>query len=348
MSKASRIASPRGRLFVNVALIGFGLILSFGAVELILRTGMLGDTYYQGPVPEGNTLKPKHKIMILGDSFLTSWGSTGLSDFLIKDLAAEDAEVLNTAEAGNGPVDYLTAMKAYAPSFKPDLVLLFYYAGNDLTAVQYANPWRDWLKKYIKPCLMKSRLFYFLKEKRKQLFERRINYDSIQQAGVSKDAILSAQKREINPWLLDLTRERKNFIHDNILMETPDNMRAWSEIQGLLKEIHRASAKMNAQFMIVMIPHTVQVSRSHFDFYQKLQFNMDDRALVSDKPQALLNAFCERNQIPCLDLLPHLRAESQKELYRDKDDHFNRAGAELSSQRVLDFLTKNTSLTQSS
>ncbi len=326
-----------------------GVLFALGLSELFLRVGGAGSAYfYRGALPEGERHQPKYKILTLGDSFLTGWGGEGLSEFLAEDLKPYGIQILNTAEAGNGPVDYLAAMKAYAPSFKPDLVLLFYYAGNDLTAVQYADSRRNQFKKYAKPWLMKSQLFYFLKEKRKQLFERRISYDAIQQAGVNKENILAAQKREINPWLLDLARERKNFVLDNALMETPDNMRTWSEIQGLLNEMHRASTKMHAQFMIVIIPHTVQVNRSHFDFYQKIKINMDDRTLTSDKPQALLKSFCEESQIACLDLLPFLRAESQNEFYRNKDDHFNRAGAELSSQRVLDFLAQNTSLIQRS
>jgi hypothetical protein len=49
---------------------------------------------------------------------------------------ALDVSVLNAAISGTGPFEYLAEMKAVGTSFKPHVVLLSYYVGNDLTNVQ--------------------------------------------------------------------------------------------------------------------------------------------------------------------------------------------------------------------
>lgn len=334
--------SSAQKLVNNFLLFFFAVCLALAGAEFLLRLlvqwGIEPDWKYQRTVLEGETRHPRHKVLILGDSFAIHW-ETGYSlyELLVKDLKPDGASLLNTAEGGFGPVDYLTQLRAFGPTYHPDTVLLFYYAGNDLTSLQYG--WDFWtrFKKYLKPWLTRSRLFYLISNLRAQWFQDHLKYEDAQKRGIDQQAFQMAKQRKINPWLLDLSRERKNYILDNVLMETPENRKAWEEIKPLLREIKNFCEKIHARLLIVVIPHTVQINSSHFPFYKRLAFTMDERTLVSDNPQRLMKQFCDEEKIPCLDLLPEFRKEREKEFFRDNDDHFNEAGFRLAEKLTLEF-----------
>jgi hypothetical protein len=75
-----------------------------------------------------------YRLLILGDSFILP--RSLLAKSLARDLADHNVSVLNAAISGTGPFEYLAEMKAVGVTFKPNVVLLSYYVGNDLTDVQ--------------------------------------------------------------------------------------------------------------------------------------------------------------------------------------------------------------------
>lgn len=337
------------KIFSNLFLVLFGLFVALVCAELFLRLavrfGLEPVWKYQRVLLDGETRHPKHKVLILGDSFVTHW-ETGYSlyELLVRDLTPHGASLLDTAEGGFGPIDYLTQLRAYGPSYHPDTVLLFYYVGNDLTSVQYRGDLWNWFKQHFKPWVTRLRLFYLISNMREQWFQSHLKYKEVQKRGIDEEAFRLAKKRKINPWLLDLSREKKNFILDNVLMETPENKKAWEKVQGLLKETQRFCQKIHARLILIVIPHTTQINSSHFSFYRRLAFEVDDRTLSSKTPQILMKEFCQKEQMLCLDLLPSFLAEKGKEFYREGDDHFNEEGFRLSEKLVMEFLEKNMNL----
>lgn len=335
---------PSGqKLFNNFLLLFLAVCLALAGAEFLLRLlvqwGIEPGWKYQRIVLEGKTHNPQHKILILGDSFAVHWESGySLYELLVKDLRSYGVSLLDTAEGGFGPVDYLTQLRAFGPKYHPDTVLLFYYVGNDLTSVQYGGDLWKQFKKNLKPWATRFRLFYLIDNLRGQWFQDHLKYEDAKKRGIDQKAFQLAKERKINPWLLDLSREKKNYILDNVLMETPENMKAWSETEGLLREIRSFSQKIHARLILVLIPHSVQINSSHFPFYERLAFAMDERTLTSDKPQILMKKFCEDEKIACLDLLPEFRKDREKEFFRDNDDHFNEAGFRLAEKQVLEFL----------
>ena len=59
-----------------------------------------------------------------------------LSAHLSEALGAHDVAVLNAAFGGAGPYEYREQLLSIGVDFEPDVVLLSYYIGNDLTNVQ--------------------------------------------------------------------------------------------------------------------------------------------------------------------------------------------------------------------
>ena len=95
-----------------------------------------------------------------------------------------------------------------------------------------------------------------------------------------------------------------------------------------------------ARLVIVIFPHSIQVNRSHFDFFRGLTFAMDDRTLESTRPQDLMRELCRERGIPLLDLLPVLEERADEELYLEKDDHLNPAGNAVAAEHILAFLAE--------
>ena len=82
-----------------------------------------------------------------------------------------------------------------------------------------------------------------------------------------------------------------------------------------------------AEFCVVVIPSTVQVDRSHYEFYRKATFVLDDRLAGSSTPQDRMKEFAAREQIRCIDLLPGFKtAPDTAALYWENDDHLSEMG----------------------
>ncbi|MEX0805497.1 MAG: hypothetical protein WD688_19585 [Candidatus Binatia bacterium] len=113
------------------------------------------------------------------------------------------------------------------------------------------------------------------------------NYKRLQSAGIPADLIEDANASRIYPWLLALALHQKNYFLDNVLMETAESVEAWQKIKELLTEILEICKRYESQFIMVLFPASVQVNDSHFEFLQRLKFNMDKRTLESSAPQKL-------------------------------------------------------------
>jgi len=147
-----------------------------------------------------------------------------------------------------------------------------------------------------------------------------------------------------NPFVLQLVAHDKNNLVDNILVRTPENLRAWTKVQELLTAIRDRSTALGAQLVMVIFPHTLQVSPSHFDFYKRLGFTMPEDVLLSRAPQDLFLAYCRAHDVPCFDALPLLKAHADDELFLDRDEHMNRAGNLLAEGQLVEFLLRNTTI----
>ena len=343
--------SKQKKLLFLGATVLIAFVLAGALLEGVLRLGLLDNPQYHRQRIQGKAEGAKHRLLILGDSFMLKY--TLLGELLAENLEAHDVAVSNVAISGSGPFEYLAELKAHAETFKPDVVLLTYYAGNDLTNVQNhprfqtpngmdrltglsidSNSSRRFFRHFY--------LYHYLLARVRQLLMAAFNYEELEEAGIPSDLIEAAKRHEINPWLLKLRTHESNHLLDNILMETDENMRAWAKVRELLTELHEVCQDNGSQLLMVIFPRSIQVNRSHFAFYQRTGFNLDGRTLETSKPQALLKQLCEERNIPCLDILPVLRARRDEEFYRTRDDHLNERGNRLVEKLILNHLIENT------
>jgi hypothetical protein len=126
VNRVSRI-----RIFGVVLLFCLCVLVVAALLEGALRFGIIENTQYER---RQFLKKAKYRLLILGDSFIAPRSSLARS--LAQDLSGHDVSVLNAAISGTGPFEYLAEIKAVGMTFNPDIVLLSYYVGNDLTNVQ--------------------------------------------------------------------------------------------------------------------------------------------------------------------------------------------------------------------
>ena len=116
------------------------IVLLFGVIfECVLRLGTIENPRYEHMQIQGKQDRAKHKLLILGDSFMVKQAKVKfdlLGKSLAQNLGTYDIAVFNAATSGTGPFEYLAEMKQVGVDFKPDIVLLSYYIGNDLTNIQ--------------------------------------------------------------------------------------------------------------------------------------------------------------------------------------------------------------------
>jgi hypothetical protein len=312
-------------------------------LEGALRFGIIeNEQYYRWQTPK----KTKYRLLILGDSFIIP--RSALAKSLARDLVAQNVSVLNAAISGTGPFEYLAEMKAMGMNFKPDVVLLSYYVGNDLTNVQnhpQFNPKKTGVAIDSRTSQSFGRSLYLyhyvlrnLRMARLRL--RSFDYEKAEASGISPELIEDAKKLRINPWLVNLALEETNYFLDNLLMETDDNMKSWEKAKQLLADIHDLCNSLHSQMMVAIFPGqfksmTVISSSTKTD----IQSRWSDSE--STKPQRLLMDFCAGRNIACLDLLPAFKARKEEEFYQDKDDHLNEKGSHVAGQLILDFLLRN-------
>lgn len=284
------------------------------------------------------------RLLVLGDSFLASWNTEPHLKKEIEDYASSrGVGLVNEADYGIGPPGYLAHLKKVAPRLEPDLVLLFYFVGNDLTDVQYhlarfqpAEP------AGAAPLTIDSDCRIGLSRKRRP--GGRFDWDAMLRHGIDPALVEMAHDvayakktpdERINPWLLTLAMSAPRYLLDNILMDTECNAQAWRVSSEILAEIFAIARGVGAEVAVVAIPSTVQIDRSHFDVYRRTTLQVDDRLLESTRPQDLLADLCARHDVRFVDLLPDFeRHPDPASLYWRFDPHFSAAGHRLAFEIV--------------
>lgn len=307
--------------------------------EFVLRLYSSKTEMYHGAVHGGDLQNPQHKILILGDSFLAPHGDKiTLHQFLDQEFKKKSVEFLNTAQPGFGPIDYWIQLQAYISLYRPEKVILFYYAGNDLTNVQYRVENPQQLKQRLKPFLTHSVFFNFLNAIRDRWAKKDLPSIDFEKDGVLPERVRYVRQNGINPYFLTLALEKPEYILDNLLMKTDSNHKAWKGVQAYLERIRMLTQKTGSEFVVIMLPSTVQVNHSHFEFYRNLGFNVSDETLGTDVPQQEMTAYCIEKEIKCYDLLPAFREQTEEEFYLPNDDHLSIKGAYFAAHKSIEFL----------
>lgn len=292
------------------------------------------------------------RVVALGDSF--TWGEVPFHDtwpvrlqaVLGKTLNRNDVEVISLALPGIGPKFYLRMWELEGRKLQPDLVVVGFFIGNDLTDHSRVRP----------KTARHSRLVEH------SLAVRAVrNLVRVARSGARTDAGESGQ--EDVPFApagrvgYELPGYAVSFDPKQEVFEEKDFMRiewervaiclegnrpvVWELLRNvgpLLKELDRSVRDSGAELVIFLIPDEFQVD-DELSARLLAMNETDPTEFVRNMPQKILMKYLRENGIHYIDGLREFRSQNTAEsLYRPSNTHWNAAGNQLAAEMMVDYL----------
>lgn len=381
-------------LLIGMGLV-FGLLLAEGLLRLYLAVAPTPTDSRVIPHPEAGYLyRPSLPGSYSGapDSYINSLGFRdrehrlvkppatyrilGIGDSFVYGVVPPRENFLKVAEArvaegveGNFPeVEMmLMGLGAYSPKqelgvlrsiglgLNPDLVVLNFFVGNDVTGIPlrirvyrgnryFVGSPRPWLN-----LLRRLRLFIFVERVylgriRAALGHRRMEAWRKHASQDAGDSLLSQVPAPSSaPATVNLRFAQVQWKRLTVYLKCPSGrlQQLWEEAEGYLLEFDAACRQAGVPWILHVIPAEVQVDpRVRASVLRITDLSAD--AYDFDGPQRHLRAFAEAHGITLLDPLPALRAWHSPEarLYFPNDTHWNVRGNRMAGEMLGDFIVK--------
>jgi len=122
----------------------------------------------------------------------------------------------------------------------------------------------------------------------------------------------------------------------------PEVETIYSDLEETLTGFKDAVDETGSRLAVVLFPVSIQLHEKEWDLLKRLYF-LDEKKFDLDYPDKRLFRLCQKNNIPCMDVLPAFKEISQKNrgtrLYRLRGDmHFNEKGQEITAAALYKFI----------
>jgi lysophospholipase L1-like esterase len=318
------------------------------------------------------------RVAVLGDSF--TWGSgvpfdslyTTRLEAILRAEGRADVDVLNFGIAGSGPFQYLKVFRGAARAYAPRIVIVPFYAGNDVSdalaargeaarlrsalaalAIEAVNRWAPrrgggrragaGAGRAATPRPAARGWDPFGGENPAELdnllgtgHARGVAADTIRArfAAIPDSIAADALALRANPFNLAGAVLDPDAFRKNLLLEGPQMMEGWRLARSALGELARAVERSGARMILVAVPPAAQVDARYQTYPALLGFRFDARMLAESPVQDSLAQFAASRGIAFVDLLPDFRAARAETLYYLEDGHWNARGHDLAARRV--------------
>jgi SGNH hydrolase-like domain, acetyltransferase AlgX len=309
------------------------VVVSAAPIECLLRLGVIDTALHQERRAIRERLTSRPRVLILGDSFSIE-GPGSVGTLLREHFAASGMDTINLAKMGEGPSYYLDRLKLYGDTVRPRLILVNYFAGNDLTDTLYAMSMRGRARTVVKRLMARS----FAANQLIGMAHGIAIQRRLARIEASEDYKRPGLENLTNPFMFEVRQQHPDFLLQNLLLDSPESAEAWKANERSLSEIARLTKRLGAELIVHVFPADVQVQESHYSFYRALGIQTDPSFLVSHRPQERLARFCAAAALRCYDLLPALRRANSRELYLDQDTHLNGDGNRVAFEQIRDNL----------
>ncbi|RJR46788.1 MAG: hypothetical protein C4567_01770 [Deltaproteobacteria bacterium] len=336
-------------VFTIVALMEVYLHLAFPAFLEPEKSvaGDLSDYRFHKNITEKSFAKAPgaFRILGLGDSFAVNdyCLQKNYLNFLAVTLRTggfEHAEVVNAGVPGTGPGYYWHILEKYGGAWKPDLVLVGFFVGNDFEEMEFTflrgpfireprDPFRRWAG-----YLQFSNLWVYkaIKSQWTLISERRQKAREKEETGGAPEGLFSRrthlQVEKSRMWIFEKSRR-------------PELDSLWQKNAALLLKLKEWCAQRKAPLVVVILPDEFQVDGNlRQEIFQTYHLTGDKVDLAY--PNRLVGDYCRRHGILCLDLLPSFQEQGEaRTLYKLRDTHWNEAGNRLAGELIFDFLAQH-------
>ncbi len=298
-----------------------------------------------------NNKSKERRVLIIGDSQLEKWTQINCLHKEIENFCEKnDLGHVSVAHHGFGPIEYLDQLTKVAHDYKPNLIVLFYYTGNDLTDVMLRSDYTPKINTH-PPYITDNTEHNKTETEEEQKPAKRqevsnleealakFDWKSFEEKGIDPLMIEYAKNRirypsefgpeYVNPYVLNMAVWNDNYLIDNNMMLSIKAKGTWYKILKRFEGILQVSEEIGAEICFVSIPSTVQVDTSHFPFYKMNKFKTPNELNQANAPQQLLGEFSKASNIKYIDLLPLFKKHSKPHtLYLENDDHLTGEGHE--------------------
>jgi hypothetical protein len=304
------------------------------------------------------------RVLFLGDSFVEAvqvQQSDGVAERLERELnrdASRPVEVINAGVAAYGTVQESLLLDHIGEQLEPDLVLVLFYVGNDVTNNNYRlELWDEDLSLALKPYFDLDREGNLrlipgpppMSERSLSSVMRRccMLYNVIE-TGVYNKLDQNYPREQLEA--IGGLRAPLTGLYDT----QPDGEweRAWRISEALLARMRDHSAQLGARLVVVAAPDwralDPEAWRDELQRGNPRSNRLASGRLQIDAPTNRLGVIADRLGVPFVNLLPSLQAASVDgtRLYFDFDKHWNAAG-HAAAARAIDLALRERGLTDS-
>ncbi len=350
----------------------------------IVRMGFISPSVSEGLVHryplhtdrEGfrnNATRDHIEVAALGDSFTDALTMPVESAWPSQLEQMIGLPVQNYGTAGFGPQQELLVLKDYAAHHEPRVVVLAFFAGNDIhdaeafeafqkTGGKAEPPTLGWP---IKDIVSRADTWYVVNAVHSAVAVANpspSNRDT-QVPGAPPPTEISSPRFDRGMFAVPVNGSTLRWAfmppYLNLLTFSESDLAArpgWALTRDSLIAMQRVSHDIGAEFVLLFLPFKTQVylpllSRtfSRDDLARAFQFYLNRPMQAKDVEEmarhrlahnALMSRFCEEAGIPFLDMTTALQmhVDAGENMYFPDDSHLNEAGAAVVAQRLAEFL----------
>jgi hypothetical protein len=337
---------------INITLVIFSLLLVIYGIELIIHlttpdflgprysiTGNFSDfvnrRFFDARIFNKN---PKvFRILGIGDSFSEFFKGEKLNyhDILEKQLNNlnhdKKYEVVNAGISNTGPGYYWNTLEKYGDSFKPDLVLIEFFIGNDFLEMKFDTK-RVGL--FInEPVHPKWGLLTYLRLKNLWIYQ----FGRAQ--WIAWRNSLSKGKGTFSEEEFDRVEIARLWIFEKSKRDEFNKL--WNRDSDVLSKMITWCNQRKIPLVIVIIPDQIQIDADLRESLFK-KFNIPANSIDLYYPNRQLINYLEARHVHYLDLTKPMQEAAQSQtLYLVRDTHWNFAGHELAGNMISDYLQTN-------
>lgn len=306
--------------------------------KVTINSAGIRDKEYPLEKPPG-----RKRIVLIGDSFTSSFGVQDDEAFakLMEDRLLRNTEVLNFGVNGYGPAQELLMLQTRAIKYRPDLVIMVIYVGNDFDDIIGVS---DWIDGYRRPKAVADR-------------QGRISFTGIPVPLSEKYLAKKREKRMCSlprshfiDFIDKYIRNKKyslNFMPSEIRLcnrkPDADVKEANRLMEAIIRETDSYCKKNGASLMVAVAPTIVQVYENLYWNRIRKKYNLKDSDYDLMLPNKVLADICGRAGIPLVDLTKPLKSAiaTGNDTYYFNNQHWNRAGEQVVAETLARFIEKN-------
>jgi hypothetical protein len=286
-----------------------------------------------------NSAGPPYEIVLIGDSFL-AMGEDDASTLSERLRTVSGRATYNLSGSWYGPSQYLELLKRYALALRPKVVLLGFYAGNDIEDIREYHRWR------------RERRYYFYADHAQRPFFVRYTIALTDTGALLRETIAKRLARPPRPGTLGEIHPKLGLVQVGAQVVpmafgewNPQGSAAqllataeWQAFHALLTEFHHLCRAEGILPVLLYIPSKSQVYAEYVTPHSGsriVQAVARQRPIRTNMVEAL-TTLAQQVELPLINLLPSFEQQTDagRLLYYPFDTHWSGEGIQAAADYI--------------